>query len=62
MSYFSLSTQLITFFSPFINIKGEKKIEDSKLAKSVLYSIFVRFGLGNLTGDYFILFVKFVDK
>lgn len=61
-SYFSLGTQLITFLPPFIDIKGEKEKEGSNLAESVSYSTFVGFGSGNLTGDYFILFVKFVDK
>lgn len=55
-SYFTLGTQLITFLPPF------DKRGRSDLAESVSYSTFVGFGSGNLTGEYIILFTKYVDK
>lgn len=55
-TYFTLGTQLIKFLPPF------DKDKRSNLAESVSYSTFVSFGSGNLTGESFILFVRFVDK
>lgn len=55
-TYFTLGTQLIKFLPPF------DKYKRSNLAESVSYSTFVAFGSGNLTGEFFIIFAKFVDK
>lgn len=55
-TYTTLGTQLIKFRPPF-DKKGR-----SRLAESVSYSIFVNFGAGNLTGQCFIIFARFVDK
>jgi len=55
-TYFTLGTQLINFLPPF------DKQKRSNFAESVSYSTFVAFGSGNLTGEFFIIFAKFVDK
>lgn len=55
-TYTTLGTQLIKFRPPF-DTEGR-----SKLAESVSYSIFVNFGAGNLTGQSFIIFARFVDR
>lgn len=55
-SYTTLGTQLIKFRPPF-NKEGR-----SNFAESVSYSTFVNFGSGNLTGQSFIIFARFVDK
>lgn len=55
-TYTILSTQLIKFRPPF------DKEGRSNLAESVSYSTFVNFGSGNLTGEVFIIFAKYVDK
>lgn len=56
ISYFTLGTQLITFLPPF------DKYGRANLAESVSYSTFVGYGTGDLTGQYFILDARFVDK
>lgn len=56
ITYFTLGTQLITFRPPF------DKYGRSNLAESVSYSTFVAYGTGNLTGQYFIIDARFVDK
>lgn len=55
-TYFTLGTQLIKFLPP------SDKDKRSNFAESVSYSTFVSFGSGNLTGEFFILFVRYVDK
>lgn len=55
-TYFTQGTQLITFLPP---IDKDKR---SNRAKSISYSTLVSFSSGNLTGESFILFAKFVDK
>lgn len=55
-TYFTLGTQLITFLPPF------DKYGRSNLAESLSYSTFVAYGTGNLTGQYFIIDARFVDK
>lgn len=55
-TYFTLGTQLIKFLPPF------DKEKRSNFAESVSYSTFVAFGSGNLTGETFIIFAKYVDK
>ena len=51
-----LGTQLIKFLPPF------DKDQRSNRAESISYITLVTFGSGNLTGEYFIFFAKFVDK
>lgn len=55
-TYFTSGTQLITFLPPFDKDKRPNR------AEATSYSTLVSFGSGNLTGDFFILFAKFVDK
>lgn len=55
-TYTTLGTQLIKFRPPF------DKEGRSKLAESVSYSTFVNFGSGNLTGQRFVIFARYVDK
>lgn len=55
-TYSRLGTQLIKFLPPF------DKDKRSNIAESVTYSTIVSFGSGNLTGEFFILFAKYVDK
>lgn len=55
-TYTTLGTQLIKFRPPF------DKEGRSKLAESVSYSTFVNFGSGNLTGQTFVIFARYVDK
>ena len=55
-TYTTLGTQLIKFLPPF------DKEGRSKLAESVSYSTFVNFGTGNLTGQTYIIFARYVDK
>lgn len=55
-TYTTLGTQLIKFRPPF------DKEGRSKLAELVSYSIFVNFGGGNLTGQSYIIFARYVDK
>lgn len=55
-TYTTLGTQLIKFRPPF------DKEGRSKLAESVSYSTFVNFGNGNLTGQTFVIFARYVDK
>ncbi len=55
-TYNLLGTQLIKFLPPF------DKDKRSNRAESISYTTLVSFGSGNLTGEYFILFAKFVDK
>ncbi len=55
-TYFTLGTQLIKFLPPF------DKDKRSNFAESVSYSTLVLFGSGNLTGDFFISFGRYVDK
>lgn len=55
-TYTTLGTQLIKFRQPF-DPEGR-----SKLAELVSYSIFVNFGGGNLTGQSYIIFARYVDK
>lgn len=55
-TYTTLRTQLIKFRPPF------DKDGRSKLAESVSYSTFVNFGSGNLTGQSFVIFARYVDK
>ena len=51
-----LSTQLIKFLPPF------DKDKRSNFAESVSYSTLVLFGSGNLTGEFYISFARYVDK
>lgn len=55
-SFFTLGTRLITFLPPF------DKRGCSDFAKSVTYGTFMGFGSGNLTGEYYIILAKYVDK
>ena len=55
-TYTTLGTQLIKFRPPF------DKEGRSKLAESVSYSTIVNFGAGNLTGQSFLVFARYVDK
>lgn len=55
-TYFTLGTQLIKHLPPL------DKDKRSNFAESVSYSTFVAFGSGNLTGEFFIIFAKYVDK
>ena len=55
-TYTTLGTQLIRFRPPF-DTEGR-----SKFAESVSYSTIVNFGAGNLTGQNFIVFARYVDK
>ena len=55
-TYTILGTQLIKFRPPF------DKEGRSKLAELVSYSIFAKFGGGNLTGQSYIIFARYVDK
>lgn len=56
ITYFTLGTQLIKFLPPF------DKQGRSNLAESVSYSTFVAYGTGNLTGQFYIIDARFVDK
>lgn len=56
ITYLSLGTQLIKFRPPF------DKEKRSNLAESISYSTFVAYGTGNLTGEYFLITARFVDK
>lgn len=56
ITYFTLGTQLITFRPPF------DKYGRSNLAESLSYNTFVAYGTGNLTGQYFIVDARFIDK
>ncbi|MCJ1347386.1 hypothetical protein MMC31_005611, partial [Peltigera leucophlebia] len=55
-SYASKGTQLIKFRPPF------DKDGRSNFAESISYTTFTFFGSGNLTGEFFIIFARFVDK
>ncbi len=55
-TYFTLGTQLIKFLPPF------DKNKRSNFAESVSYTTIVNFGSGNLTGEFYIIFGKYVDK
>lgn len=55
-TYNLVGPQLIKFLPPF------DKDKRSNRAESISYTTVVSFGSGNLTGDFFILFAKFVDK
>lgn len=55
-SYSTVGTQLVKFLPPF------DKENRSNLAEAVSYTTFVLFGSGNLTGEFFIIFAKYVDK
>lgn len=55
-TYFTVGTQLIKFLPPF------DKENRSNLAEAVSYSTLVNFGSGNLTGEFYIIFAKYVDK
>lgn len=55
-TYNTLGTQLIKFLPPF------DKYKRSDRAESISYTTLVSFGSGNLTGEIFIIFAKFVDK
>lgn len=55
-TYFTVGTQLVKFLPPF------DKENRSNLAEAISYSTLVNFGTGNLTGQFFIIFAKFVDK
>lgn len=55
-TYTTLGAQLIKFRPPF------DKEGHLKLAESVSYSTFENFGSGNLTGQNFIVFARYVDK
>ena len=55
-SYSTVGTQLIKFFPPF------DKAGRSNFAESISYSTLTFFGSGNLTGEVFIIFARYVDK
>ena len=55
-TYSTVGTQLIKFLPPF------DRENRSNLAEAVSYSTIVSFGSGNLTGEVFIIFAKYVDK
>ena len=55
-TYNILGTQLIKFLPPL------DKDKRSNRAESISYTTLVSFGSGNLTGEVFIAFAKFVDK
>lgn len=55
-SYSSAGTQLIKFLPPF------DKAGRSNLAESISYTTITSFGSGNLTGEVFIIFARYVDK
>lgn len=55
-TYFTLGTQVIKFLPPF------DKYGRSNRAESISYSTIVNFGSGNFTGEFFIIFARYVDK
>ena len=56
ITYSNLGTQLITFRPPF------DKYGRSNLAESLAYNNLVAYGAGNLTGQYYIVDSRIVDK